>query len=42
MLASRIAINVPRLFAQKHTKVYSAPITRLMAQDLDKFFAVEN
>ena len=39
MLPSRIAIiNVPRLFAQKHTKVYSAPITRLMAQDARQVF----
>ena len=38
MLASRIAINVPRLFAQKHTKVFSAHITRLMAQDARQVF----
>ena len=38
MLASRIAINVPRLFAQKHTNGFSAPITRLMAQDARQVF----
>ena len=39
MLPSRIAIiNVPRLFAQKHTNGFSAPITRLMAQDARQVF----
>ena len=38
MLASRIAINVPRLFAQKHTNGFSAPITRLMAQEARQVF----